>query len=197
MHLLVNLTAILDLKDIADPLIHVSPDLWDDLNDTYPEHCYGNSSAFDSRTYLASGSGYSDIPYHYRVDLRGILGWVGHKEAVAVSKDQWMAIASNPEWRKFCFGGETKSVLAKKQDTSEKPRDYDNWLSGIDYVCKLTDEFGRKYVRRKVALDNWKDEGRSAKDFAACEAYAIAKGDLFITRENGFEFLVLTETLNA
>lgn len=193
MHLLVNLTAILGLEDIADPLIHVSPRLWYDLNETYPAHCYGDLGVFDSTAYRPTGSGHPDIPYHYRVDIRGLLGLAGPREAVAVSKDQWMAISSRPEWRQFCFGGETRSVLAKKQQLQEKPENYDNWFSDIDFQATVTNEYGQRYVSRKVALDNWKGDGRSAKAFENCEKYAIQKGDIAPGRNDSGLIQILRE----
>ena len=185
MHLLVNLTAILDLKDITDPLVYVGPSLWRQLNVYHPDHCYGDPDEF-------SGVGVADAPWHYQVDLRSILGLKGRKEAVAVSKDQWLEIVKNPSYRAFCFGGETKGVLAKKQEqyVSTRPRGYDNWLAGVEYACG-SDAFGRRYVPRRVALDNWKEEFRSAKDFSSCESYAVAKGDVIHSREGDTVLLVI------
>lgn len=74
---------------------------------------------------------------------------------------------------------------------TSRPKDYDNWFSGIDYACKMTDEFGRRSVARKFALDNWKDEGRSTKDFSSCESYAVAKGEVMLAREGSTAMLVI------
>ena len=84
-----------------------------------------------------------------------------------------------------------------QEQVSSRPKGYDNWFSAIEYACQVTDDFGRKCVSRKTAIDNWKHEGRSAKEFDTCEAYAIAKGELLITREDGNAFLVLGDSLYA
>jgi len=78
-----------------------------------------------------------------------------------------------------------------KDDYSPRPKLYDNWFSAIEYACKTTDEFGRRSVARKTAIDSWKDEGRSAKEFTDCETYAIAKGEILVAREGSTALLVI------
>ncbi len=185
MHLLVNLTAILDLKNIANPLVHVSPSLWLDLREKYAEHCYGDISSVETHR-GPTGLAYPDIPYHYRIDLRSILGMAGEREGVAVAKDQWMTIAAEPKWRPFCFGGETLGVLAKKAAAEIKePKGYANFIENVLYVesslrsidtaGELEDTQGRCVIDTDVVYPN---AGLSYTKFCAAVDYAKSCGDL-------------------
>lgn len=188
MHLLVNLTAILDLKNIANPLVHVSPNLWLDLREKHPEHCYGDIGSVETHR-GPTGLAYPDIPYHYRIDLRSILGMAGEREGVAVAKDQWMTIAAEPKWRPFCFGGETLGVLAKKAAAEIKePKGYANFIEHFLYwesVLKEAEPKGAdedtlgRYVMDTALLYQYSDDSNlSYTKFHAAIDYAKSCGDL-------------------
>lgn len=84
-----------------------------------------------------------------------------------------------------------------EEPTTSRPKNYDNWLSAIEYACQVTDDFGRRCVARKTAIDNWKHEGRPSKEFDTCESYGIAKGDVSITREGNTALLVVGDIMNV
>lgn len=79
------------------------------------------------------------------------------------------------------------------QEGLRKPENYDNWFSDIDFQATVTNEYGQRYVSRKVALDNWKGDGRSAKAFENCEKYAIQKGDIAPGRNDSGAIITIGE----
>ncbi len=192
MNLFIDINAILGIAHVPDALIPVSKAEWLELNDVYPEHCYGDPDSVHER------STYGNVPQTisaYRVDITSMFGLTCLKEANLVLKDQWLAIAALPEMRPFCKGGESKGFLAKKADAEiTEPSVYDNWISVIHFNCgPETDEFGRRAALREHVLRDWKDDNRSAKEFTECEKYAIGKGDVLLCKEKGSEILVLVD----
>ena len=112
MHLFIDLTAALGLKGVPNALIAVSKEQWLELNEIWPEHCYGDpESVSDRYTYDAAPRTAST----YRVDITGLFGLSCLKEGNPVLKDQCLAIAKNPDWRPFCFGNEILSAVSGKK----------------------------------------------------------------------------------
>ena len=193
MNLFIDINAILSISSDEAPnaLIAVSKAQWLELETLYPEHCYGDPASVEDRH--AYGSPPQSVSA-YRIDITGMFGLACMKEANIVLKDQWLAIAAIPAMRPYCKGGEPKTAQPKSRsiDPLQRPKNYDNWFSAVEYEATGLNEFGHNYASRKKLIANWVEEGRNYPTFKACENWAINRGDVLLSLENG-EWLVIID----
>lgn len=220
MQPLVNLTAILKLADTCDALVPVSEPTWKAIKTLWPQHCYGCRHSAELPVMF--------VPHHYRVDILGLLMPVFEmkkintesfsntydREAVAVTKDQWLAISQKPQFREFCFGGESKSVIARKAWMSNvaphayaewkhqllallqkaKPFDNTKYATADGPPITLFEKFNGEYLVATLDLVHCASSmGISLDQHGKCLDFAVKQGAVEEVSIRGHKFLRITE----
>jgi hypothetical protein len=168
-------------------------------------------------------------PHHYRIDILGLLIPVFEKrgintesfsstydrEAIVVAKDQWLAISQKPEFREFCFGGESKSVIARKAWMSNvAPHAYGEWKQQLLVLLQkakpfdntkyatadgppitLFEKFNGEYLVATLDLVHCASAmGISLDQHGKCLDYAVKQGAVEEVSIRGHKFLRIKES---